>query len=320
MTMSKLNQILIALLVIQIGLGVFTLWPQTTTAEAGEPLLSDLTAADISELVISDGNDNRIALSKQGDTWVLPEAGDFPADGEKINPLLEQLTEDESGRLVTQTDGSHARLQVAVENFDRRVEITRQDGRSDTLYLGSAAGAGATHVRVNDQAEVYLTGAVTSFAANAQASGWIDTEYFTIPQSTTTTITLENENGTFTFVRAGEGWSYQDLGEGETLNQTSVTGLLNQTHSIRMTAPVGLVSEAGSLFDDPTATITIEATDQTYRLQLGALNNGTNNYLLMASTSPHYVQIDKFTGDNFTTKTHDDFLEVQPEEDGVDTN
>ena len=318
--MSRLNQILIVLLIIQIGLGAYTLWPQSVASVAGEPLLVDFSAADVVELAISDGDDNRIVLAKAGDGWVLPEAGDYPADGEKITPLLEKLAEVESGRLVTQTESSHARLEVAPDDFNRRLEISRQGGQSDKLYLGSSGGAGATHVRVNDQAEVYLTGAVQAFEANAAAAGWIDTTYFTIPQSTTTTITLENENGTFEFERDGETWSLADLAETEMVNQSSVTTLLNQTHSVRMTAPVGLISEAGSTFDTPVAAVTIEATDQTYRLQLVPLENEAEGYLLSASTSPYYVRLDQFTGDNFTGKTRADFLEVPPETDGVETN
>ena len=311
--MSKLNQILIVVLVIQIGLGVFTLWPQSAATAAGEPLLNDFSADEVVELVISDGDDNRIALAKAGEAWVLPEAGDFPADGEKINPFLEKLGEVESGRLVTQTEGSHTRLEVATADFNRRLDITRQGGQQDTLYVGSSAGASATHVRLNDQSEVYLTGAVTSFEANATASGWIDAQYFTIPQSTTTTITLKNENGTFKFERVGEEWTLDDVAEGEIVSQSGVSTLLTQSHAVRMVEPVGVVAEAGAIFDTPLASITIEAADQTYRLQLAALENEEDGYYFVASSSPYYVRLDKFTGDNFVTKTRADFLEMPSE-------
>jgi hypothetical protein len=316
--MSRTHQILGLLLLVQIGLAALVFCPRyTTTTVANTPLLATFDPAEVSEVVIRDGEDNQITLAKKGDEWVLPQAGDFPAEGDKIIPLLEKLQGVETGRLVTTTAGSHNRLQVGQEAFNREVTITRPDGSSDTLYLGSAAGAGATHVRVNDQAEVYLTDAVTAFDANPQASSWIDTLYFTLPQTATTTITLENENGTFTFEQEGETWTLTDLAEDEVLNQGSVATLLNQSQSIQMTEPIGPVSEAGSEFDQPLATVTIENANQTYTLQVGPKDEEDGSYLFLASSSPYYVRISQFVGDNFVTKTRQDFLEVPPAEEGL---
>lgn len=311
--MSKLNQILIAILVIQIGLGVYAFWPQPTTAEAGAPLLADFSVDSVTGLTISDGEGNALTLAKTSDGWVLPTAGDFPADGAKVTPLLEKVAGVQSGRLVTETEGSQARLQVAANEFNRRLEITRQGGQQDTLYLGSSAGAGATHVRVNAQPEVYLTDELTAFDANTQASGYIDPLYFTLPQTATTAITLENGNGTFEFVKAGESWTLADLAADETLNQGAVTTLVNQAQSVNMTEPVGLLSEGGSAFDAPLATVTIEAGGQTHRLTVGAQDSEDNSYLFSASDSPYYVRVAQFTGDAFVTKSRADFLEVPPE-------
>jgi hypothetical protein len=311
--MSKLNQILVAMLVIQISLGVYTFWPSTTVAEAGAPLLADFSADNVTELTISDGEGNEISLAKNEAGWVLPQAGDFPADGEKIAPLLEKAAGVQSGRLVTETEGSQARLQVAADKFSRRLQITGQGGQTDTLYLGSSAGAGATHVRVNDQPEVYLTDKITAFDANAQASAWIDPLYFTVPQTATTGLTLENGNGTFEFVKSGEAWTLADLSPNEIVNQGAITALLNQAQTVNMTEPVGRLSEAGSAFDAPLATITLESGGQTYRLTVGTQDSEDSSYLFSASGSPYYVRVAQFSGDAFVTKSRADFLEAPPE-------
>ncbi len=314
--MSRFNQTLIIILILQIGLGVFMLWPRSAGSQAGTPLLPDFTADSVTQLSISDGEGNTVVMAKSDNDWVLPEAGDFPADGSKITPLLEKLVDVQSGRLVTQTEDSHSRLEVGATDFNRRLQISRQNNQQDTLYLGSSAGAGATHVRVNDQAEVYLTGAVTAFEANAQASNWIDTQYITIPQSTTVAITIENENGTIALEKVGEEWTLSDLAAGEIVNQAAVTTLLNQTHAIRMTEPVGLITEADDLFTNPSATITIANDGQSYRLQVGDPDPTTNTYLFSASNSPYYVNIAQFTADAFTTKARAEFLELPPEGEG----
>ena len=317
--MSRLHQILIAILAVQIALGVYTFWPQSSTAEARQPLLADFSTDAVVEITLSDGDNNRLTLAKTGTDWVLSEAGDFPVDAEKVPPFLEKLAAVETGRRVTETESSHGQLQVAEEGFNRRVDIKRQDGGSDTLFIGSSGGPQATHVRVNNQPEVYLSGEIGAFDANVQASNWIDTLYFTIPQSTTTAIRLENENGIFDFKKEGETWTLADLAEDEIFNAEGVTTLLNQTHSIRMTEPVGLISEAGSTFAAPIATVTIETPDQTYTLQIGAQQAEDNDYLFATSAASHYVHVSQFTGDNITSKSRADFLQApaETEEDGA---
>ena len=90
--MSRLNQILSVILVVQIALvGLVFFWPQTTAEAGGGPLIPDFSASDVTGLTISDNEDNRLVLAKSGTEWVLPEADDFPADGEKITPILEKI-------------------------------------------------------------------------------------------------------------------------------------------------------------------------------------------------------------------------------------
>ena len=316
--MSRLNQILLIILIIQVALGLYLFWPQSTTAGPGRSLLVDFSADDVVGLTISDG-DNQLVLAKEGTGWVLPDKGDFPVNGETVMALLDKVQNVETGRLVTQTEGSHGRLQVAADTFNIRLDIARQDGSQDTLFLGSSAGAGANHVRANTQAEVYLTGEIAAFDANPQPATWIETLHFTTPQSTTVAITLENENGTFEFEKAGENWIMQDLADGETLDPNAITTLLNQSHSIRMTEPVGLISEVGDLSEEEIrTTVLIQSDDQTiHRLQVGPQDSADNSYLFKTSTSPYYIRVSQFTGDNLVNKTREDFLQVPDAENGA---
>ena len=314
--MNKLNQILIGVLVIQIALAAFTLWPQSAAQETGGPLLPDFTAGDLVELIIQDGDENRLVLGQHDNEWVLPEAGDFPVDGEKISPLLEKLKGIQTNRLVTQTEGSHKRLKVAGDDFNHLLEIELKDGNSHQLYLGSSAGAGATHVRFDGQPEVYLTDQLTSFDVNAQASAWIDPLYYTVPQTATVALTLENGNGTFEFEKDGENWTMKGLSADETFNAGAFTGLLNQATSVRMTAPIGKEEQPAFGLDEPLATVTLKTQEgeetKTYTLRVGAKSDEDNSYIVSSSESPYFVRVAEFTGSSFVEKTRADFLEQPP--------
>jgi hypothetical protein len=312
MSLNKPNQILTVILVAQLALAAFILWPRQAVSGSSGPLLPNFKAADVTGLTISDAEDNKLTLTKNGEAWVLAEAGDYPADSTKVTPLLEKIEKIKTNRLVTQTEASHPRLKVAADDFNSLLEITLTDNTTHKLYVGSSAGASATHVRADDQPEVYLTGDLTSFDANAQASAWIDTLYFTVPQTATTSLTLENANGTFEFVKEGETWTLAGLADDETFNENNFTTLLSQASGVRMTEPIGKEEEAAFGLDEPLATVTLETADKTYALSIGAKDDEDSTYVVKSSESPYYVRVAEFTAQSFSDKKREDFLQAPP--------
>jgi hypothetical protein len=312
MSLNKPNQILAVILVAQLALAAFILWPRQAVSSSSGPLLPNFKAADVTSLTISDAEDNKVALVKKGEAWVLAEAGDYPADSTKVGPLLEKIEKVKTNRLVTQTEASHPRLKVAADDFNSLLEITLKDNTTHKLYVGSSAGASATHVRADSQPEVYLTGDLTSFDANAQASAWIDTLYFTLPQTATTSLTLENADGTFEFVKEGEKWTLAGLADDETFNENNFTTLLSQASGVRMTEPLGKTEEAAYGLNEPLATVTLKTADKTYTLSIGAKDDEDSTYVVKSSESPYYVRVAEFTAQSFTDKKRADFLQAPP--------
>jgi hypothetical protein len=310
--MSRFNQILVVILVVQIALAAFILWPRAVVSSGGGPLLPDYKAADVTGLTLSDSQGNKLALTKSGDNWVLPEADDYPVDSAKVTPLLDKIEKIRTNRLVTQTEGSHVRLKVAADDFNSLVEIKLKDGASHKLYIGSSAGAAATHVRANDRPEVYLAGDINSFDASPQAGSWVDTLYFTVPQTATTGLILENANGTFEFTKAGEKWTMPGLKSGETFNENNFTSLFSQASGIRMTQPLGKKDDPAYGLAKPQAVITLKTADKTYTLSVGTKDDKDNTYVVKSSESPYYVRVSEGLVKPFLDHKRDDFLQAPP--------
>jgi hypothetical protein len=314
--MNRRNQILSAVLVVQIVVGALVFWPRSTTSAGSGPLFADFKAADVVNLTVSDANGEHITLAKSGDNWVLPEAGNFPADSTKIIPLLGKIESLKTNRLVTQTDASHKRLKVASDDFNRLIEVKLQDGTSHKLYLGSTAGVSTTHVRADGQAEVYLASNLSSWDVNTQASAWIDTLYFTVPQTATVALTLQNQNGTFEFGKEGDNWTMQGLAADEKLNVNNVTALVNQATAVHMVSPIGQEKQDSFGLDAPLAVVTLKSKEgdqeKTYTLKIGAKSDDGNSYVASSSASPYYVRVAEYTEKNFAEKNRDDFLELPP--------
>jgi hypothetical protein len=307
--MTRLQQILVGILVVQIALGVFIFWPRSAAQGASGPLLPDFAAADVISLTIQGEDGSRITLAKEGDDWILDGTDGYPAQGDKILPFLEKLQGVKTNRLVTQTEASHKRLKVAADDFNRLLEMTLQDGATHKLYLGTSAGAGATHVRLDDQPEVYLTGELSAWEVNPQPSSWIDTLYYTVPQTTTVALTLENEQGSFEFERNGETWTMKGLTEDEAFAENNLTTMLNQITSPRMTKPLGKEEKPAYGLDNPKAVVTLKTEEgKEYTLRVGAQDEDDKSYVVKWSDSPYYVRVAESTVKEVVERGRDDFL------------
>jgi hypothetical protein len=311
--MKKSIQILTAVLAVQILIIVLVYWPRSGPgAGEGVPLLQESDAASVTGITIEDSEGNRIRLAKSGEAWILPEADDFPCKSESVEAFLTKLSAITLGQPVTRTEESQAKLQVAAQDFMRKVTLEIQGGEI-VLYLGSSPSYGATHIRLEGQPETYLNSALQSYEVNANAASWVDTSYLKLAQTDITSLSLQNGNGSWRFVRDAQGdWRMPTLVEGELLNETQVDSLLNRVASVTMMRPLGVEELPSYGMDEPLALVTVGIDDATYTVQVGAKDPDDNSYVLKSSESPYYVVVSDYTAGIFVTTGSADLLLPTP--------
>jgi hypothetical protein len=323
--MNRRNQLLTAVLAIQVVIGIVVFWPRPATSGAAGPLLANYKAAEVVSLAVADESGHQVELSKPGDAWVVSQADAYPADASKITPFLTKLENLRTNRLVTQTEASHKQLKVADTDFTRKVDVKLADGSSHTVYVGSSAGAGATHVRADGQPQVYLTADLNSWEVDARATSWINTEWFTVTQTATVGIALQNAQGSFEFTKGGDAWTMQGLTATETLNQNNLTSLLAQGSSLRIVAPLGKTEQDSYGLKAPLAVVTFTTKDDTgeptHTFRFGAKQQEPNRpdgspgltyYVASSSDSPYYVRVADYTANPFVSQTRNDFVQAPP--------
>lgn len=320
---KKEHKILAAVLVAQIVLSVVVFWPRPSTAGQREPLFPDLEAEDVTGLRIEDAQGNVVALERVTGDWVLAETDQYPAKADTVSEFLEKLTALTTGQLVTESDTSHKRLQVAPDDFVRRVMFATDGGIQETLYLGSSPRYGSMHFRLEGQSETYLTSELTTWDVNATASTWIDTSYQSVAQDDVTKIRLENANGTFVFEKEGEDtWEIVDppLEEGETLDQAQVKAVLRRAASVTMNKPLGKEEQDAYGMDEPNAVVTLETADKTVTLRIGSEDADDASYVAKSSESDYYVHVAATSVKALVDNGYDAFLmEPTPEAESSDS-
>jgi hypothetical protein len=315
MNITRTQQILIGLLVAQLVLAAALLWPRPATSSGGEPLLG-LKTSDITSLSITDDQGKTVKLAKQGDQWVAPDAGGYPADASKVTPILDKLTAIKTGRLVAQTSQSLPQLQVADAKFVRKVEIQGPNG-AKTLYLGSSAGGGTSHVRLGGQDNVYLAGNLGTYEIDSNITSWIDPVYVKVTPDDVQGFTLKNASGEFVFTKDSQGkWTMQGLAPGEAFNENNVVSTVEQLSSLRMARPLGKTEDLSYGLAQPlaVATLLVKSGDQTkpVTLTVGSQDSADKSYVVKSSDSEYYVRVPDYTVQALLERKREAFLQQTP--------
>ncbi len=346
--LNRSNLVLFALLALQLALlAASVLIAGGSESREIQPLLADIMPADVERLAIADDLDNSMTFARAGDGWVLPEADDFPLNGEQVDEILDKLASLDTRRLVASNPANFARLEVKEDDFRRRIEFVTGDGIATRIFLGGSGGVDTVYVRRAEKNEVYLASGLNSWELSTQVSTWLDAEYVSAPQADLLDIVVSNAQGTFAFQRDGDAWTYAGLGDGDIFEDTRMPVILRNAAGIRLQEPLGLEALAEYGLDAPQAVVDvtyrqsveaetaadddsetaggeeaseeaeIEYAERSYRLRFGAeLADG--DIVLKSSDADYYVLVRETALNAFKDLKHEDFVkqsEPEPESD-----
>lgn len=322
-------QILVGAVAVQALLIAVVYWPRGGPSEkAGEPLLPDIREK-AERVTIEDSEGNALTFAKENGEWVLPDADNFPVESGKAGEFLDKIAGIAKKRLIARTKRSHKQLKVAKDEFERKASI-EADGKTKTLYIGSAVGARSSHTRLEGENETYIADDLSSWQAGTDMSSWVDTEYFKVDKDAVQTITLKNDEGQIVFERDEENaWTIKGLRSSETMDESKMSTLLNRLSPMRMTKPLGKEEKDEYGFSDPAAVISLEIAveaeppkeeeaseepaeaeikTETRLLRIGRKTEDEENYAARSSDSLYYVELSRWSAGDFATWKRSDFL------------
>ncbi|MEI7990404.1 MAG: DUF4340 domain-containing protein, partial [Chloroflexota bacterium] len=314
--MNRLQQILLAILVVQIVVTGVVYMPKATAAQSG-PLLANFKTEDVKSISMDDYDKNHVTIVRDGKDWkyVLQDGGLYPADGAKADTLLKKVADIKANRLVTKTATSHKQLKVSENDFVRKVVLEMNDGTKYTFYAGTQPGGGTVHIRMDGQNEVYLAGGLESNDFGSTPAIWVDTAYINEKSDTLTSISVKNTKGTMGFVKNASGkWAFKDAPD-KPLDLDKFEPAANHVAELRMTTPLGQKSDPAYQLDSPQAVVTFtvkkDSGEKTYTLQIGAKDTQRDAYYVKYSESPYYAMSESFFVEDWATKSKEDFI-AQP--------
>lgn len=245
--MNTLRNSLLGLFAVQcvLAVGLFIHSNAGSSNAVNEPLLA-FEPSQLDKIVIG-GSQGDVVLSKQENSWRLPELHNLPVDGDKLSRALDKLAGLTSGWPVATTKSSHDRFEVSEDNHQRRIQLYSGGETVAELYLGSSPGFRKVHARNAATSEVYSLPANT-YDFPVKSDNWLDkkllaVENMDVIKGADFELISDDENWTLTGAPIAKGYELDSAkveAIGRTLKNLNVTGVadlspnFNADHAVNL--------------------------------------------------------------------------------------
>ena len=236
----------------------------------------------------SDGK--QVSLHKQDGRWLVPDAGDFPADQASVTRLLDSLASLKQGWPVATTGSAERRFKVADDEFNTRITLLQGDQTLARLYVGSSPGFRKVNVRPQG-AEAVFAVAFNSWEAGAKADDWIDKEVLKLDPDRVEKVELPD----LTLQRKDGGLQLAKLTDQEKTKPEAVTDLMNRLTGLRIESVLGTQAKPEYRLDTPDLELKLvrqQGEPLDYRF---AKPEGESYYVLKRSDLDYYFKIPEFS-------------------------
>lgn len=265
--MNRTQLYLAGLLLVQVVLILIFRSPFSgaSTGYESRALLPALDAITPGQVEILGPDEESIKLTRRDGAWRVDDLGGFPADGTKIESMLDDLKEIRVRRPVVTSGRYHASFKVADDDHEARIRLwDESEGEPDIdLIVGSSPNFRTSHVRLAGEDEVYEARGVSPYDLRPTKSSWIERELIDADEIGVVGVVVTNAAGSFELAKQEGIWTVrapaQD--EGAELDQGKVDSLVRTATDIRLSDGTGPVDAAAHGLADPAATVVLRLQD-----------------------------------------------------------
>jgi len=310
-TIRILSIVLVAQLLLAVGMSLTG--PNLAAAHPNTPLFT-LGDKAVDHLTIEGLEGAHVVLAKQGQGWVLPDNGGYPADRTQVDTLLSRLEGLQRGLPVATTPGALKRFKVSDDSFERRVLLAHGDDTLATLYLGSSPGMHHVHARTGKDDAVYDVDFAV-YEAPDKVEDWENKAILQFPQDSLETIDVAGltlhrapaaavDKGTDKSAANGKArpastasWQVEAAGQGEVVNPAGAQDLAGKLARLRIGAVLGAEAKPEYGLDKPALTLSVTRKGgEPLEYRLGP--TGKEGYaVLKSSARPEYFRVPGYTAD-----------------------
>lgn len=291
--MMTAHKLLLGLLIAQSAAAAATWWPDDATAPARQVFAE---GERFDRLVIRGVTTpdapagDPLVLVRDGDGWVSETHGGYPVRDGALDGLLDTLDGLVVHHPVATQARHHARLDVADDQHQRRIDVTA-GGPVRTLLLGAAQG-NASHLRIDGGDAVYRVRGLSASSVPDSPGRLFERRLVDLDVAAIETFALERPDGSgWSVEKTDDGWTSPQLVEGQTLDVDALDTLLKAVARTRMDRPLTRDEAAQGLDEGLVVRWTVEDDGASVPggFTVGALD-GDHRYLRVLD-SEHIVRV-----------------------------
>ena len=252
-------------------------------AALDSPLLTfDPKAVTAVRIVGGDGTAVTLARGDQG--WLVADLGDFPADGAKVEALIDKLAGLKRPLPLGTSPEALKRHKVADDDLERKVTLESGDTAVATLLLGDSPGFRRLFGRPAGDPAVYDLDLPLSDVSN-RADDWLARDTLQVGREAIGRIAASG----WTLVKGEDGWQIQ--GSDQPPDQTAVDDLLARIANLGYRGVLGTEDKPEYDQGAPTLEIEIGLTDgKTRQYRVSKVKDGPD-FVLKVSDRPWYFRL-----------------------------
>ena len=228
-----------------------------------------------------------LKLIRASNGWTLPDLGDFPASGTRVQQLFDSLAGLTRPLPVATSADAQRRFKVADDAFERRLTLRGGDDELATLIVGDSPGFRRVFARVAGEDAVYDL-RLALFDLSANNDDWLDRGRLQLDREKIQRIA----GADWTLMRGEDGWQLE--GSAESPDADAVDDLLSSLTSLGYSGVLGTDAKSEYGLDTPAATFAIGLADGTgRRYRIGALAD-SDDYVLKLDDDPYFYRLAAF--------------------------
>jgi len=273
-------QILVAVLLSVGGRG------SLTPAALDSPLL-EFDPESVTAIRIEGGSEGPVTLSKADQDWVLANLSDFPADGVKVDQLIDKLASLKRPLPIATSPEAQRRHKVADEGFERKVSLQAGDKTVAALLLGDSPGFRRVFARPEGESVVYDL-ELPLFDVSNRRDDWLSRDSLRVGQESIERVS----SGDWSLVKTDGSWKLD--GSDQAPDEQAVSGLLSRIANLSYRGVLGSEDKAEYNQSTPTLEITVGLADGTERDYRISQPKDSQDYVLKVSDRPWYFKLSEF--------------------------
>ena len=283
--MKRTIPILIAVLVVQIALTVYTWSGNTDSEDIGKPLATFKTT-EIDHITLLDSDKKELTFVKKGANWIIPQHFETLADGNRIAAFLKKISTLKSGWPVATTDSAATRFQVADNQFKVKIVLAGGDKKQMTLYLGDSAGVRSAYFRLKGSSDIYR-GNLASYDFPTDPDKWLDSSILQQDVKDISAIQFKD----FTVTREKDGFTLQEEDE-QKVDANAAKKLFSTLAGIVPDGVLGIKEDSSYNLASPALLVVARMKDgASIEYRFAQPSEEKNSYVLKTSNQKPYFKV-----------------------------